>query len=92
MSDRSTRDTELERLAARFVGAFEHVFGADWDHTRACLRTPEIYVDPALTFINPGQFDEADNWCSRLGLLEAYRCLAEELLKRGVVDPADEEE
>lgn len=78
------RDTELERVAAEFIDAFEHVFGDDWEHTKGCLSSPDLFIDRELTFINPGQFDEANNWCSRLRLLERYRCLAEELMKRGV--------
>jgi hypothetical protein len=80
----ASRDTRLEELAARFIDRFEHVFGDDWEHTRACLSSPDCFVDRGHTFINPGQFDESNNWCSRSGLLEAYRCLAEELMKRGV--------
>lgn len=81
----NARDITLERTAAEFIDAFEHVFGDDWEHTKACLASnSDSFVDRGHTFINPGQFDEANNWCSRLHLLERYRCLAEELMKRGV--------
>lgn len=76
------RDPRLEKTAARFLGAFEHVFGHDWEHTKDCLRS-DLHVERGHTFVNPGKFDEDANWCSRAGLLEAYRDLAETLMRRG---------
>ena len=78
------RDLKLEQLTAQFIDSFEHVFGDDWEHTKGCLDMPQCFVEPGHTFINPGQFDEGNNWCSRGRLLETYRSLAEELMKRGV--------
>ena len=77
-------DQELERAVAHFVGAFEHVFGADWAHTKDCLQNPNTFIDPAGTFLNPVEFDEANNWSSRYMLLECYRKLVEAMLRRGI--------
>ena len=39
---------------------------------------------PAGTFLNPVEFDEANNWSSRYMLLECYRKLVEAMLRRGI--------
>lgn len=77
-------DPEFEKAVAHFVGAFEHVFGDDWEHTKECMKVPDLFVDPKGTFINPAEFDESNNWCSRYALLETYRKLVEAMLRRGI--------
>jgi hypothetical protein len=78
------RDEKLDLAVSRFVDSFEHVFEQDWHYTKLCLQNPEGYIDPAGTFLNPLEFDEANNWDSRAMLLEAYRQLVELMMARRI--------
>lgn len=80
---------------ACFAGWFEWVFEHDWTHTKSCLAHADRFIDPQDSFLVPAQFDEASNWTNRAALLEAYRQLAEAMLRQGLRprltdDPADE--
>jgi hypothetical protein len=78
------RDEKLEKALSRFVDYFELVFDQDWDHTKACLQNPDTYIDPAGTFVNPLEDDEANNWGNRKALLEAYRDVVELMMARRI--------
>jgi len=79
------RDKELDLAVSRFVDSFEHVFDHDWhNQTKACLQSPDTFIDPAGTFLNPIEYDEANNWCSRATLLETYRQLVELMMARRI--------
>ncbi len=88
----SQKNTELEDALALFMGNFEHVFETDWEHTKACLRSPDVFIDSKENFLSPGMFDEATDWCSRAVLLGYYRDLVEAMYKRGIIPVLDDEE
>jgi hypothetical protein len=78
------RDEKLDQAYSRFVDYFELVFGDDWDHTKGCLRSPDTYIDPVGTFLNPLEDDEANNWGNRKALLEACRDVVELMMARRI--------
>jgi len=78
------RDEKLDQAYSRFVSYFELVFGDDWDHTKGCLQSPDVHIDPAGTFLNPLEDDEANNWGNRKALLEAYRDVVELMMARRI--------
>jgi len=67
----STKDPELEKAVAEFIGAFEVVFRQDWDFT----KFQSAHVREDATFLEPKEEDEMDDWWARGVLLEKYRAL-----------------
>jgi hypothetical protein len=78
------RDKELDLRISRFVAMFEMVFEEDWPHTKACMESPDVFIDPEGTFLCPLHDDESNNWGARKGLLETYRKLVEVMMARDI--------
>lgn len=68
---------DLFRLISEFLSAYYAIFDMDWAHTKSCLESPEYFISPLGTFINPRVDDEGNNWGNRPMLLNAYRQLVE---------------
>jgi hypothetical protein len=68
---------DLFRLISEFLSAYYLIFDMDWEHTKSCLESPEYFISPLGTFINPKIDDEGNNWGNRPMLLNAYRKLVE---------------
>lgn len=73
----SAEDSELAKAIVEFTGAFEVVFGEDWEYTRYMLDdSRDRFVPPGTTFINPtGVPLDQCNWGARAALLRAYQRL-----------------
>lgn len=81
-----TSDHTFQAAVAEFVGAFEEVFGRDWEYSKVLLGPPNLdaFVAPGFTFINPGVDDEVEDWGARAKLLQTYRRLLETMNKHGL--------
>lgn len=81
-----TQDKKLMTAVNRFVDAFELVFETDWEHSKACLQSPESF-QCEKSFLLPDTTDEANNWCNRKALLSSYREVVSLLMKQGLRQP-----
>ena len=81
-------DDELSEAVAEFVGAFEEVFGRDWEYSKSCLTNIDpirhFFIRPDATFLKPEVADEEENWAARGVLLEKYRRLRKVMDRRGI--------
>jgi hypothetical protein len=79
-------EDRLRVAVAEFVGAFEEVFGRDWEYAKVMLSPANIdsLVAPGCTFLNPGVEDEEDDWGARAELLDKYRKLLEVMKGEGI--------
>jgi hypothetical protein len=73
-----------------FLAWFETLFDHDWEHTKACLQSPDC-IAPDGTFLNPRTEESAANWANREGFLDAYRRLRMLLLHQSI-DPDQREQ
>ena len=78
-------DEDLCQSLARFLGAFQLVFGDEWDYSREMLEREMAYaVSKDGTFINPGQGYERKNWGARTALLKSHAELLEVMKANGL--------
>ena len=79
-------DDELKAAVAEFLGAFEEVFGHDWEWTKSRFTLPlkELYFKAGANFLEPGVADEQADWGARGILLDKYRSLRQVLERLGV--------
>jgi len=76
---------DINLTLSRFLGAFQLVFGDEWDYSREMLERDMAYaVEPSGTFINPGQGYESKNWGARLALLKAHAEVIEAMKDHGL--------
>lgn len=76
----------FREAVAEFVGAFEEVFGRDWEYSREMFSSANVdfFVAPGCTFLNPGVEDEVDDWGARAKLLDQYRKLVQIMKEAGI--------
>jgi hypothetical protein len=76
----------FRETVAEFVGAFEEVFGRDWEYSKVMLSPANLdsFVTPGCTFLNPGVEDEVEDWGARAELLDKYRKLLRVMKEEGV--------
>jgi hypothetical protein len=79
-------DADLHKALAAFLGAFEEVFGRDWEYSKVMLSPANIasFVAPGGTFLNGGVEDEEEDWGARAELLERYRQLLQIMDRHGI--------
>jgi hypothetical protein len=65
--EKQAMQDNVREAVAEFVGAFEEVFGRDWEYSKIMLSPANLdfFVTPGCTFINPGVEDEVEDWGAR---------------------------
>jgi hypothetical protein len=78
---------DFNKAIREFVGAFEVVFGHDWDYSKWKIGQ----IKEGATFIDPDEKYEMDDWWARGALLQKYRDLLAAMKKRNM-EPAISDE